>query len=100
MFVGRPDLHRYRAYLDGYALNCDEGDVPEKSIFNLEFHNFVMNKLNYNSPTLGWANMIVAHCMGLQPDEIKWDNYLEGCSNSDHINSVAIFWELYDEYIK
>lgn len=39
------------------------------------FHEFVRERYNYFESTAGWANMIKAVVIGLDPNHIRWENY-------------------------
>lgn len=63
------------------------------------FFDWVADKLGFYESTAGWHNMILAVTIGLDPQNINWENYDDGVTTEQHIQSVKRFYELVEEYV-
>ncbi|MCI5055899.1 MAG: hypothetical protein MRY83_07305 [Flavobacteriales bacterium] len=98
LWLGKPTLKSIASFLVGY--DCALIDhLLEMSIgVSKVFHDWVAERLGYSESTAGWANMILASVLGLDPKKPNWENYDESVSNEIHLKSIKQFYKLLDEY--
>lgn len=101
MFIGDVTLNNLFTYLAGYRTAMDFAGIEDISTpqFN-DFHEFVRAKYGYYESTAGWANMILAVTIGLDPNQIRWESYDSEVSQEQHEKSVETFFELIDEFCR
>ncbi len=96
MFTGELTLKSIHIYISGYhhALVEDKFELQSDP-----FHDWVASKLDYYESTAGWANMILAKCMGFEPREIDWNVMLETIpSKQQHLESIDMFYRMLEEF--
>lgn len=99
MWTGEMTLKSMHVYIRGYYRALLEHKIVEDREINEPFFDWIADKLGYSSSTAGWANMILAHCMGFDPEEILWETYLATpVTNEQHTQSVKLFYELLEEF--
>ena len=101
MWTGELSLKSIRTFLDGYSYALDQHKIinPDKED-ELNFHDWVANKLGFYESTAGWQNMILAVTIGLDPKSIRWENYDLEVTKEQHETSVRKFYELLEEFVK
>ncbi|GAA3514957.1 hypothetical protein GCM10022393_31130 [Aquimarina addita] len=99
MWLSEVTLKSYDSFLMGYSCAIREYKIKENFGITFDFMEWTANKLGYFESTAGWANMILASTIGLNPKEIRWENYNTNVTKEQHQNSVKKFYELIDEYI-
>jgi len=102
MYVGNLgflDLNNFSTYINGYIRAMDDAEINDISSPEFHgFHEFVRSKFNYYEATAGWANMIKAVEIGLEPENIRWESYDKEMTFEQHKKSIIKFYELLDEY--
>lgn len=99
MYVGDIDLNAINTYLAGYWMAMKDADINDVS--NPEFHTFhefVRARYNYDESTAGWANMIKAVVIGLDPEKIRWENYDKDMTFEQQKEALALFYQLIEEF--
>jgi hypothetical protein len=99
LWTGQNTLQSIATFLFGYRTAMKEHDLNEDFGITIVFFDWVADKLGYSSSTAGWANMILANVMGINPKKIKWDNYDIDVTHKQHSESIKKFYELIDEYM-
>jgi len=103
MWTGSEGLDSIHQFISGYweAL-VDTGQVKSHSRGTgaLDpFTDWIALRLGYAESTAGWANMILAHCLEIPPEEIDWFEFKKKeLYSSDHQQSVQLFYTFLDEY--
>ncbi len=100
MWTGELTLKSIRTFLDGYScalfdhkiIGLNKRDEPN-------FHDWTAHKLGFYESTAGWQNMILAVTIGLDPNNIEWENYDSQVTKEQHEMSIKKFYELFEEYI-
>lgn len=99
MYVGQTSLKNIHVFLSGYLMAMMEigaTDLTDPGFGN--FHDWIANKFGYRESTAGWPNMILAAVIGCNPQSIEWESYDSNVTIEQHIESVAVFYKLLDEY--
>jgi len=99
MYIGDIDLNNLKTYIHGYTRAMNDARIFDVS--NPEFHGlheFVRAKYNYFESTAGWANMIKAVVLGLDPENISWEGYDKNITFEQQKQAMTKFYELLDEY--
>ena len=102
MWTGEYSLKSMKTFLDGYFFALyDNGLVAEDSNTQPSFHDWIAKKLGFYESTPGWHNMILAVAIGLQPNKVNWnwDTYHLGVTQEQHIESIRLFYEWYEEFM-
>ncbi len=99
MYTGQNTLKSIHTYIGGYyhALR-DNGLNQDEDQFE-PFFDWVANKLGFNESTAGWANMILAITIALDPKHIIWNTYDSKVTQEQHNKSIKKFYKLLEEYI-
>lgn len=97
MWIGEVTLNALVTYGRGYCHALFHNNLiasePEP------FHDWVAEKLGYESSGGGWPNMILAYTMGFNPHKIEWETFFAiPVSDEQHRKSVVKFYELLEEY--
>ncbi len=101
MWTGELTLKSIRTFLDGYSFALIENKLIEQDESNdPNFHDWIANKLGFRESTAGWHNMILAYTIGLDPNNIQWEEYDSGISKELHEKSIKRFYTLLDEFVK
>jgi len=79
MFIGHVSPTHLRSFLSGYFFAKKDEDIKDNVPKFYGFHDYVMNKFNYNESTSGWAYMI--------EDQ-----------REDKEEALDLFYELLDDY--
>lgn len=99
MYVGSFELERIILYLAGYQHAMYELGVKDESKPEFSgFVEFVRNKFQFPGSSMGWPNLILAITIGLNPQEVTWENYNQGVTQELHKEAVLEFFRLIDEY--
>ena len=99
MYIGEITLNNLFNYISGYRAAMDIAGIEDISIPEFyDFHEFVKEQYGYRESTAGWANMILAVTIGLNPSEIIWENYDSNITSEQHKTSVDRFFQLIDAY--
>jgi hypothetical protein len=100
MWTGELTLKSIRTFINGYSCALHKYEIID---FNKKdepnFHDWTAKKLGFYESTAGWQNMILAVTIGLNPKEIKWENYDSNVTKEQHEKSIKNFYELLEEYI-
>ena len=99
MWTGELSLKSIRTFLDGYWYALNEHQLVETEI-ELNFHDWIANKLGFYESTAGWQNMILAVTIGLNPKTIEWEDYDSEVTKEQHEQSIRKFYELVEEFVK
>lgn len=100
MWTGELSLKSIRTFIDGYSFALSEHQLIETNEKELNFHDWVANKLGFYESTAGWQNMILAVTIGLDPKTIRWENYDYEVTKEQHEKSIRKFYELLEEFVK
>jgi len=100
MWISEVTLKSYNSFLTGYSCALNEYNIKEDIGISFEFMEWIAKKLGYFESTAGWANMILAATIGLNPKSIKRKNYDVNVTKEQHLNSVNKFYQFIEEYIK
>ena len=99
MWLGENTLHNLYLYTSGYyaaLLELKAYSVPDTTD---PFFDWTAKRLGYYESTAGWVNMIVAHSLGFDPQQITWEEVLEyKITPEQHALSVKIFYQLLEEF--
>lgn len=97
MFTGEHTLKSINVYISGYTHALFDNKIIE---FQTDpFFDWVANKLGYSGSTAGWANMILAKCMGYDSRNIDWNVFLAATpSKQQHLDSIAMFYRMLEEF--
>lgn len=99
MYIGSFELERIILYLAGYRHAMMEQGVRDESMPDFSgFHEFVRDKFQFPGSSMGWPNLILAKTMGLNPQDVTWENYNQGVTPELHKEAVLEFFRLIDEY--
>lgn len=99
MYIGDETLENLRSFLAGYSMAMNEHKKEDASQPRFsDFHEWVREYYGYYESTAGWANMILAVVLRLEPQTISWENYDKGVTFEQHRESVRTFYALLDEY--
>ncbi|WP_435261855.1 hypothetical protein [Tenacibaculum sp. nBUS_03] len=99
MWLGECTLKALSSFLMGYQSGLTDKGIDEHILPTFEFFEWIKNKLGYYESTAGWANMILASTMGLDPKNIDWDSYDINVSSIQHNTSFKKFYELLEDYM-
>ncbi|HEU0124683.1 hypothetical protein [Flavobacterium sp.] len=98
MFIGEVTLNHLKIFISGYYLGICENKIIKESV-NQPFNEWIAKKLNYYESTAGWANMILAYSLGINPRNIVWEEVFNlHITKEQHLNSVHLFYKLLEEY--
>lgn len=97
MFTGELTLKSINVYISGYRHALIDNKIID---FQTDpFFDWVANKLDYYESTAGWANMILAKCMGFEPRKIDWKVVLNTTpTKQQHLDSIAMFYSMLEEF--
>lgn len=99
MYVGEIDLNYINSFIWGYEMAMDDAGVEDVSRPEFrKFHEFVRAKYNYYESTAGWANMIKAVVLGLNPETVCWEGYDSEMTIEQQKQALSKFYELLDEF--
>lgn len=99
MYIGDLDLDNLKTYIHGYQRAMDDAKINDVSTPEFHgLHEFVRKKYNYFESTAGWANMIKAVVLGLDPENISWESYDKNITFEQQKEALAKFYELLEEY--
>jgi hypothetical protein len=99
MWTGEKTVKSISNYLSGYyhALLDHKIVLSEKT--DEPFSEWVAKKLGYCESTAGWTKMILAHSIGLKPENISWEKFSETAVNHEqHLESIKLFYELVEHF--
>ena len=99
MWLGECTLKAFCTFLMGYQSSLVDRGFDDDILPSYEFFEWVKDKLGYYESTAGWANMILASTMGLNPKTIKWEDYDKEVSIEQHLSSIKKFYELVEEFM-
>ena len=101
LYIGEENLNSLLVYIGGYSGAMMDAKIAcvSKPEFG-GFHEFVREKYGYSESTMGWANMILASTLGLDPKNIRWENYDNDVSREQYKESINVFYKLLDEFKK
>ncbi|OUS02644.1 hypothetical protein A9Q86_02940 [Flavobacteriales bacterium 33_180_T64] len=100
LWTGEINLKSISIFLNGYSLALHEHDILQSPVeLEINFHDWIANKLGFYESTSGWNNMILAITIGLNPKNIKWENYDSKVTNEQHEMSIKKFYELLEEFM-
>ena len=100
MWTGELSLKSIRTFLSGYSYALEEYNLDEEQIVDQpNFHDWVAEKLGFFESTPGWANMILAVTIGLNPKKIDWTNYDLSVTKEQHKKSIQKFYLLLEEFV-
>lgn len=98
MFTGELSLRSIHTFLQGYSMALDQHQLL-KSPDTFSFNEWVAQQLGFKESTAGWANMILAVTLGLEPTTISWEECLAlPVSKEQHQQSIKLFYQLLEDY--
>ena len=98
LFTGEVSLKSIHIFLQGYSMALFQHQFIEATNF-LSFNDWIAQKLGFLESTAGWANMILAVTLGLNPTTISWEEYFTlPVSNQQHQQSIEVFYNLLEDY--
>ena len=100
MYTGDARLKSIASFLAGYGYALDKLNAKNDFGIGIHFFDWIANKLGYYESTPGWANMILASSIGLNPRNVNWSEYERNISSVQHLESIKLFYSLLDDYIK
>lgn len=95
-------LNGIRTFLSGYELALHNNEIAWDGPEMIVFHDWVARKLKFGESTAGWANMILAVTIGLDPKTTNWmvfDANYSAITPEQHLESIERFYELLEEYM-
>jgi hypothetical protein len=99
MFIGNSSPNSLQVFLQGYKMAMLETGVVDASHPPLRgFHDWVASRLGFSSSVPGWANMILATTMGLDPAHVSWEEIDRSATRQQQIEATTRVFELLDEY--
>jgi hypothetical protein len=99
MWTGENRLKSIATYIQGYWDGLTEQNTIDAIQPAEPFHDWVANRLGFFESTAGWANMILAFSLGLDPKNVDWEELQENdVTEEEHIYSIKQFYLLLDEY--
>jgi hypothetical protein len=99
MYIGDSSPNSLRVFLDGYGLAMHEAGVEDASHPRLQgFHDWIASKLGFCESTAGWANMILATTMGLDPAHVAWDDIHASATSQQRAEATTRVFALLDEF--
>ena len=99
MYIGNPSPENLFTYLTGYRMAMHHAGIEDVSLPRFHgLHSWISRKFGFRESTAGWANMILAVHLGLNPREIKWEGYDAGATPSQLSEATYLCFELIDEY--
>ena len=99
MWFGENTLKALSSFLAGYNICLKDQGSEESILPTNDFFEWIKEKLEYSESTAGWANMILASTIGLNPKKIKWEQYDKGVTEEQHQASIKKFYKLVEEYM-
>ncbi|MCW9016555.1 MAG: hypothetical protein OQJ89_06310, partial [Kangiellaceae bacterium] len=94
MYVGEVSLYSLMTYLHGYEMAMRDAEVEDESQPKFQdFHEFVRSHYGYFESTAGWARMILAVTIGLNPKNVSWEGFDSDVTYEQHVESVKTFYE-------
>lgn len=100
MYIGDLTLKSLLIFINGYAFALKDLGVFE-SFYGREFMDFVAKRLGFSNSVAGIGNMILAHCLDYQSDDINWDDFFtQTPSEATHRKSIALFYDLVEEFFE
>jgi hypothetical protein len=101
MWIGEATLKNINIYISGYYMALLEHNIIDTPPTDDNFFDWVAKKLGYYESTAGWANMILAHCMGFNPKKINWEKFFAILPTKEqHLKSIRYFYLLVEEFKK
>lgn len=105
MYTGGKTLSHLKSFIWGALYSMDSiNNIELQGIFiNDNFDRWIASKFGFASSVPGWCNLISAIAMGGDVDEINrpgfdWELLGENLTNDINDKSIALFFELFDEY--
>lgn len=100
LWTGQYTLKGLHTYLAGYEHAVRDNNLRRQEDEDVEpFFDWIANKLGFYESTAGWANMILAVTIGLDPKHLDWNNYDSKVTREQHDLSFKKFYELLEEYV-
>jgi hypothetical protein len=99
MYLGYSTPHMLLVFLDAYRMAMDHAgieDVSEPPYMG--FFDWVAEKFGFSESTAGWANMILAITLGLNPKQLDWETYDQHASTEQQAKALQTCFECFDEY--
>lgn len=99
MFIGDTSPNSLCVFLEGYRMAMHEAGMADASQPPLHgFHDWVASRLGYSSSVPGWANMILAMTMGLNPTTVSWGEIDRSATRLQQADATTRVFALLDEY--
>ncbi|MBE8724720.1 hypothetical protein [Flavobacterium hungaricum] len=98
MFIGEATLKNIKIFISGYHVALVENKIATESQVE-PFFDWTARKLGYYESTAGWANMILASSLGINPETVIWEHvFALQITQEQHLDSINLFYELLEEY--
>lgn len=98
MYVGEATLNNIKIFVSGYYAALLENNIISESL-NEPFFDWTAQKLGFYESTAGWANMILAYSLGINPKTVIWEDvFALQITKEQHLDSIKLFYELIEEY--
>lgn len=99
MYIGDPSPDSLLIFLSGYDLAMQHAGLVDTSQPPLHgFHDWIAQRLGFYESTAGWANMIMAVTLGLNPRAMRWEGYDHAATRTQRIEATERCFALLDEY--
>jgi hypothetical protein len=63
-----------------------------------DFDEWVRKQFGFRESTMGWANMILAVTLGLDPRAVNWEDFDKGATREQLFEATRRSFELLEEY--
>ena len=97
MWTGENTLKSIVSFISGYSIATEDYDVDADFGISKKFHDWIAIRLGCYESTAGWANMILAYTIGMDPSKPNWENYDKEITEEYHRESIIKFYELLEQ---
>jgi hypothetical protein len=100
MYIGDSSPNNLTVFLMGYKLAMLEAGVADvtRPPITGGFDDWVAAKFGFSESTPGWANMILATTMGLEPGTFSWEGFDRSGNSQQRAAALERVFGLLDEY--
>jgi hypothetical protein len=99
LYIGKVSPEHLFVFLGAYQMAMQHAGLEEISEPPFDgFHDWVATRFGFFESTAGWANMIMAVGLGLNPKNILWENYDANATDETHQQALDTFFTLLDHY--
>lgn len=104
MYTGEWTLNSIWIHISGYLHACSDSNILESEDITFSFsyfHQYVRDKLNFYSPSVGWKDIIIAHTLSYSEKDVPWEDVHKRekqMTYEEHVHSTDVFFQLLDEF--